>query len=168
MELLYPLSAESRTRYLSRSADGARLRLITKENDAFTLTVLDAETGDVLQTMTLPVEAGKELWSTQEADGDLLLLAGEEFLLLAEAEDGTYSLAMQGSIALDEVFNGSEPWRTFAYDGDRLAVVNMSTRLLCSVYRADGSRSRMESTCSLAREDVGWTFSKTILTLWFT
>ena len=168
VELLYPLSAESRTRYLSRSADGARLRLITKENDAFTLTVLDADTGAALQTLAIPVEAGKELWSTQEADGDLLLMAGEEFLLLAEAEDGTYSLAMQGSIALDEVFNGSEPWRTFAYDGDRLAVVNMSTRLLCSVYRADGSRSRMESTCSLAREDVGWTFSKTILTLWFT
>lgn len=168
VELLYPLPAESRTRYLSRSEDGARLRLITKENDAFTLTVLDAETGDALQTMAIPVEDGKELWNTQEADGDLLMMAGERFLLLEEGTDGTYSLAMEGNIDGDEVFNGSEPWRTFAYDGDRLAVVNMSTRLLCSVYRADGSRSRMESTCSLAREDVGWTFSKTILTLWFT
>lgn len=167
-ELLYPLPAESRTRYLSRSADGARLRLITKENDAFTLTVLNAETGAALQTLAIPVEDGKELWSTQEADGDLLLLAGEKFLLLAEAEDGTYSLAMEGSIAGDEVFNGSEPWRMFAYDGDRLAVVNMSTQLLCSVYRADGSRSRMESACSLAREDVGWSLSDTILTLAFT
>ena len=37
VELIYPLPAESRTRYLSRSADGARLRLITEENDAFTL-----------------------------------------------------------------------------------------------------------------------------------
>ena len=166
-ELLYPLPAESRTRYLSRSADGARLRLITKENDAFSLTVLDAESGAALQTMALPVEAGKEVWNTQETDGDLLLLAGEQFLLLAEAEDGTYSLAMQGNIDGDEVFNGSEPWRTFAFDGERLAVVNMSTRLLCSVYRADGSRSRMESTCSLAREDVGWSLSDTILTLRF-
>ena len=167
VELLYPLPAESRTRYLSRSADGARLRLITKENDAFTLTVLDADTGAALQTLAIPVEAGKEIWSTQEADGDLLLLAGEKFLLLAEAEDGTYSLAMQGSIAGDEVFNGSAPWRMFAYDGERLAVANMSTQLLCSVYRADGSRSRMESTGSLAREDVGWSLSETILTLAF-
>ena len=117
--------------------------------------------------MALPVEAGKEVWNTQETDGDLLLMAGEKFLLLAEAEDGTYSLAMEGNIDGDEVINGSEPWRTFAYDGDRLAVVNMSTRLLCSVYRADGSRSRMESACSLAREDVGWSLSETILTLGF-
>ena len=43
----------------------------------------------------------------------------------------------------------------------------MSTRLLCSVYRADGSRSRMESTCSLAREDIGWSLSEAILTLRF-
>ena len=167
VQLLYPLSPGSRTRYLSRSADGARLRLITKENDAFTLTVLDAETGAALQTLAIPVEAGKEIWSTQEADGDLLLLAGEKFLLLAEAEDGTYTLAMEGGIAGDEVFNGSEPWRMFAYDGERLAVVNMSTRLLCSIYRADGSRSRMESTCSLAREDVSWSFADTILALRF-
>ena len=166
-ELLYPLSAESRTQYLSRSADGARLRLITKETDAFTLTVLDAETGAALQTMAIPVEAGDELWSTQEADGDLLLLAGEKFLLLSEAEDGTYTLAMQGSIAGDEVFNGSAPWRTFAYDGERLAIVNMSTRLLCSVYRADGSRSRMESTGSLTPEDVGWGLAETILAFRF-
>lgn len=152
VELLYPLPAESRTRYLSRSADGARLRLITKENDAFTLTVLDANSGETLQTMPIPVAEGKELWSTQEADGDLLLMAGARFLLLAEGADGTYSLAMEGSCEGDEAFTGSDPWRTFAYDGDRLAVANIGGRdLLCSVYRADGSCSRMECASSLHR-----------------
>lgn len=156
-ELLYPLPAESRTRYLSRSEDGARLRLITKENDAFTLTVLDADTGAALQTLALPVEAGKDVYNTQEADGDLLLMAGEKFLLLAEAEDGTYSLAMEGGFEGDEAFRGSAPWRTFAYDGERLAIANASGgRLLCSVCRADGSRSMLESECSLTMKDDQW------------
>ena len=158
VELLYPLSPGSRTRYLSRSADGARLRLITKENDAFTLTVLDAETGAALQTLALPVEAGKELWSTQEADGDLLIMTGEtRFFLLEEGPDGVYSLAVEGSFEGDEAFLGGSLYMQFSYDGNRLFVVNSNVSgLPCSVYRTDGSRSRMECASSLYGSVDNW------------
>ena len=89
-------------------------------------------------------------------------------LVLTEDANGTYTLQMQLDTEGDPALEHQEPWTyiTADYRDDRLALVRLmygdddTTRdmdLVVSVYDETGSRSTMESRCSLGREnDPTW------------
>ena len=142
--MVFPLDeSQSEVCALAAGADEKELFLVTREQDAFWLTVLD--TAEMRPSQKFPVlPAGEELSFWQQwvyPDFVALQVSDGGLALLRRGENGVFETAF--------TCGGGEQWTErvrydsiFAYDGARLAVATPMDRSLCSfylsVYEKDG------------------------------
>lgn len=137
--------------HFAMSEDKSRLLMITDENGAYYLTVIDAVTFAQLQRIEIS-DSGEEKWLHTVYEGeDFLTVAisiddGRELVLLARGEDGGYEkkFAHVMTEEVEEKTYFTLRYARMAWDGERLAISGYAdgTYSECGiyvfVYTADG------------------------------
>lgn len=131
IQLLYP-TGDAVPLYLSAGPDETKLLLYTQEGEKLFLTILDANTGEVLQKLEL-MEYDADFGLTRlEQDNLIYIRQDGEFCLVAE-EGGYYEIVLTGMPDPDFVLYDTELTKV-AWDGKRMAVVTASS--YCSFYHS--------------------------------
>lgn len=128
LDMVYPLDSAADVCGLRSSPDGSQLILETLEDDVLTMTVLEAGSMSVVQSL----ELGPCTYLSQVQDqGDFLvyLLSAEDrlrFYVLSRDENGLCTISMTGEANPPHLENFTlfSNACSFAYDGQRLAVLN--------------------------------------------
>ncbi len=132
LRLLYPTEETIVSVELRRG--GAYLELIEERADGFYLSVLDAETGELANTLKL-LEGDSFSRSVESGDKCLYTLTDGSFALVTYTDTGA-ELAMTGRLDLQKTFEVESASvslsqilmrdNLFAFDGQRLMIVNLS------------------------------------------
>lgn len=159
---LLPATETAEASNLFLTEDGKRLVLLGKNLGEAALRVLDAKSGETLQSLPLPI--GEDVsWDAMRQDDHLLLNTSDgQFLLLEALADGSYAVALTGSRA----GTAMEGMQSFVWNGERLAVVSRSAdrwlNLTVSVFFRDGKQSTLTAQCSLTSREKASPFFHSI------
>lgn len=161
LETVFPFPAETRVHALELLPDGERIAMISEQNGEGSLTILSAETFEVLQTVPFPVTPGDASWVTIRQSEELLVrTGGRQLLLFTPGAEGQYAAAANADSTDDPAVGllGTDS-TVFGYDGSRLVLAapygedSVGLDLAVSVYDPDGARSTMICRCSLSPEN---------------
>lgn len=135
LELFYPLARTEEMIWLQQSADQTKLFLVTQEENAYILKVLDAKTARLLQRIPL-LEADGSRWMSDffiGADFLAIFFDDRDFVVLSQAPGGDYVWEYSGALPEPELFAFNRMYDSvIAFDGKRLAVAAMARdRALC-------------------------------------
>ncbi len=126
--LFYALSPEIRPLELTCSADGGQLLLHAVEDGAYVLTVIDTQTGQTLQKLTIcswPEDtSGWQLYD----EGDFmaaLLFYGEQIAVITRQEDGLYVLAFLCDAGTEDAPDFSLWQAAVDFDGEKLVFAGL-------------------------------------------
>lgn len=143
-KLLY--STDETPVYVRLSRDGGAVQLYTKVDDTLWLTVLDPQTGEVLDRVEIMPMEGEELQLTVEKDELLLYMDyGGNLTVLEERGSGEEpvfhvkldkEISFEGLGRLDECLFDSTDYLDFAFDGARLALANGIERTVLTADRS--------------------------------
>jgi len=183
-QLFYPTGG-ARTLWLGISPDERELLLYTWEDGRLVLTVLDPDTGEVLQRLDL-IEAEEENWFFSVTEGDGLYLAATraDTFSLVSRESGQYEQVLTGALELEsaEEMSVLRSDSVLAWDGRHMALASTnlsgalyyqrmrpSSAIGVGVWDADGPCFLGTYRCGLSFEPVNeYTYARTPLSLTFT
>jgi len=152
LAMVYPLDPNLHLMGMTLSKDGERLLLYTREENAFYLTVINADTMDTLQKLELG-KWSEDTWGWRlfdKGDDFLAFILNDGELVVAEQQpNGTYSITLRTDLLLSE---NDTPFADYylssdavmAYDGERLAIVD---ELQIEYTNNDGEYYWREFTC---------------------
>jgi hypothetical protein len=123
---------------LQASADQSELLLVTKENQAYMLTVIDTATVTQLQKIKLLDCPSDESFWKMFIYGDFIVsFAGGRLAVVAETADCTYELRFIADTAKAEESGFAMALdAAMDYDGERLAVASFQRDRVCGFYLA--------------------------------
>lgn len=131
MRLFYPTAEKIVSMELRQ--DGEYLELVEERAEGFFLSVLDAETGELLQTLKL-FDEGRFSCCAESGDNCFYILADGSFALVTYGEAGA-EISMTGKLDLTRTFDLETtkvnlssligPEMPFAFDGERLILLGL-------------------------------------------
>ena len=130
LAVFYPVDEQSRIIHLGMSGDRERLTLHTVEDGVYTVTVLSAQTAEVLQRLELAEYDPDGEWADiVDGEGFVFIRIGtKRLLVLSENDAGGYEKRIDAPLTDIERGEDYLPWncwntRDMVFDGEKLAVV---------------------------------------------
>lgn len=159
LKMVYPMDPEADFVTMTRTEDGTRLLLFTKEDGHPILTVIDTASMQEVQRLVLSEVTVDDYFSPLYIGEDflVLLLDWERLTLLTLSEGGTYTHRFTVDITPADLENTSyiKRYTEFAYDGERLIAVQntadgiVRVDLTVTAYDETGMLCMANYVCSL-------------------
>ncbi len=129
----FPVDPETRIEHLWLTPDKTRLLLHTVENNMYYVTLIDCETGKILQKLAVSDFDPEENYVniTETADFVCIRQTQGRICVLTQDADGLYQLALLSEYSPDALYSPVYATvRAMAFDGSRLAIVNNDETVL--------------------------------------